>query len=155
MFVWLMPALTPLLYLWYVPCVQLPPPNVNKPSVKLSRFPHVPGCRVCEGVYKHYVLPDGRAVHYYHDDSLNELVLDHVVVPPKYPLALGDIGLVLGFPEPPPPVRPIKADMPKTYIPHKPIGTPQPQSVSLPAPERLTFEVRAQRAGAWAWGRAA
>lgn len=120
----------------------LPPPNQYEPSVRLARFDHVPGCKVCKGMYKHYTLPDGRMVHYYHDDSLNELVLDHVVTPPSYPLALGDIGLTTGFPAPPEALRPIHSDMPTQYVPQRPIGTPQPRSVSLPAPERLLFEVR-------------
>ena len=26
-------------------------------------FEHQPGCRVCKGMFEHYVMPDGRAVH--------------------------------------------------------------------------------------------
>ena len=121
--------------------LSLPPATPFKPSVRLARFEHVPGCKVCEGMYKHYTLPDGRMMHYYHDDVLNELVLDHVVQPPAYPLGLREIGLIDGLPPPPPAVRPVEEDIPSRYVPHAPIGTPQPKSVSLPAPERLQFEV--------------
>ena len=42
------------------------------PFVQLSKFRHVDGCRICEGLYPHFQLPDGTWAHYYQRDDLEE-----------------------------------------------------------------------------------
>jgi len=44
------------------------------PFVHLSKFRHVDGCRICEGLYPHFQLPDGTWAHYYQKDGLEEEV---------------------------------------------------------------------------------
>ena len=41
---------------------------------KMCQFEHVEGCTVCKDLYGHYTLPDGRTIHYYLNDNLNEVV---------------------------------------------------------------------------------
>ena len=41
---------------------------------KMCQFEHVDGCTVCKDLYGHYTLPDGRTIHYYLNDELNEIV---------------------------------------------------------------------------------
>ena len=122
--------------------IQLPPPKLEEPSVHLARFEHVPGCKVCHGLYQHYTLPDGRSMHYYHKDNLNELVLDTMVQPPSYPLSVQSLGLPNGLPPPPSAVRPVAIDMPDPYVPAAPLSAPKPAKVSLPEEDRLEFIVR-------------
>ena len=43
-------------------------------AFKMCQFEHVEGCTVCKDLYGHYTLPDGRTIHYYLNDNLNEVV---------------------------------------------------------------------------------
>ena len=51
-----------------------PPPKNPIPFVQLSKFDHVDGCKICEGLFPHFKLPDGSYTHYYHRDHLEEEV---------------------------------------------------------------------------------
>lgn len=68
------------------------------PSVRMSRFEHVDGCRVCEGLYKHYTYPNGKTVHFFHKDTLHELLVDTSVQLPDPPMTLESI-FQTDFPE--------------------------------------------------------
>ena len=61
------------------------------PTVRMCLFEHVEGSTVCQGLFKHFTLPNGKTVHYYHEDMLHEIVASTVVKPPRPPLALKDI----------------------------------------------------------------
>ena len=73
------------------------------PTVQLASFEHVPGAKMCESLYRHYRLPDGRLVHMYLTDQLHEQVtgLADPHLPP--PLILDDLCQVRVPPPPPPP----------------------------------------------------
>ena len=43
-------------------------------GVELCKFEHVHGSTVCSSLFEHRVEPDGRVVHYYMTDKMNELV---------------------------------------------------------------------------------
>ena len=43
-------------------------------GVELCKFEHVHGSTVCSSLFEHRVQPDGRVVHYYMTDKMNELV---------------------------------------------------------------------------------
>jgi len=61
------------------------------PTVRMCLFEHVEGSTVCQGLFKHFTLPNGKTVHYYHEDTLHEIVANTVVKPPRPPLSLRDI----------------------------------------------------------------
>lgn len=61
------------------------------PTVRMCLFEHVEGSTVCQGLFKHFTLPNGKTVHYYHQDKLHEIVASTIVKPPRPPLALSDI----------------------------------------------------------------
>lgn len=57
-------------------------------AVKLFSFDHIDGCVVCEGMFEHFVMPDGQRKHYFAVDPLQHLVQDPVLVPPPPPTGL-------------------------------------------------------------------
>ena len=43
-------------------------------QVSLAKFDHVPGSKMCVGLYEHFALPDGRQVHFYcHEQQAAEV----------------------------------------------------------------------------------
>lgn len=65
--------------------------RVLGPSVRMCLFEHVEGSTVCRNLFKHFTLPNGKTVHYYHKDTLHEIVAHTIVKPPHPPLKLADI----------------------------------------------------------------
>lgn len=37
-------------------------------------FAHTEGCTLCQSLFPHHKLPDGRVVHYFHKDNLSSAV---------------------------------------------------------------------------------
>ena len=65
-------------------------------AVAVSRFKHVDGCQVCRGFFKHYDLPDGRTVHYYHrlrPRAQGAPVAGDAIGIPAPPIRLEDTGM--------------------------------------------------------------
>lgn len=100
--------------------VVVPSLFVNAPimgaTVRMSRFEHVEGCRVCEGLYKHYTYPNGKTVHFYHDESLHELLVDTSMQLPDPPTTLESI-FQLGYPAVEVLGVPRAEDIPSTVLP--------------------------------------
>lgn len=99
------------------------------PSVRLSKYTHVPGCQVCEGL-PHYTLPDGTTCHLFHTDDMHELVADSVVIAPAPPMALQEI-LEVAFPAAPVFRYPLKSDVPEAHHVTQPPGV-RPSKHTLP-----------------------
>eukprot|EP00854_Cymbomonas_tetramitiformis_P029395 gene29395-36607_t len=55
-------------------------------------FEHVEGSQMCEGLFKHYHLPDGRIVHCYHRPRTLVDEVDVMLDVPQRPMALQDLG---------------------------------------------------------------
>lgn len=92
------------------PAWNVPAPVVG-PSVRMSRFEHVDGCKVCEGLYGHYTYPNGKTVHFYHNDTLHELLVDTSIQLPDPPTTLESI---------------FQTDFPTAAVLGAPVGKPYP-----------------------------
>ena len=105
---------------------------MESPTVQMSRFEHVDGCKVCENLYKHYTYPNGKTVHFFHRESLHELVVETSVQLPDPPIRLSDafqesypqpttLGLPIAKPVPEgdlPPISPAAPPIPQTPTEH-------------------------------------
>lgn len=96
---------------------------------KLCRFDHVDGAHVCSSLYKHFTLPTGQTVHYYHNDTMHELIADTQVAAPAAPVTLAQI--FQGMPGPPRLLHPTKQDLPPPVLPRLP-DAPWPSKHLLP-----------------------
>ena len=82
-------------------------------------FAHTDGCTLCQSLFPHHKLPDGRVVHYFHKDNLSSAVRRRQAQ--------------ACFPDPPPPTHPPLPRPPPT-IPHVPSSLQhQVSSTQLPA----------------------
>jgi hypothetical protein len=54
--------------------IQLDRKDGYSTGVEMCKFDHVHGSTVCSALFEHHVEPDGRVVHYYYTDKMNELV---------------------------------------------------------------------------------
>lgn len=104
--------------------IEAPPPVskfVGAPGVSMCKFDHVAGSEICRGLFRHYQMPDGRLVHYYVDDVLNEVVSSAEFSVPEPPLELQQVKQLL---EAPPAVQPTSSEVPSPYVPGPPAPPP-------------------------------
>ena len=59
---------------WVAPPPRLVLVRPQDARLRMTKFQHVEGCKVCADLYRHYELPDGRLMHYYHADTSLEMV---------------------------------------------------------------------------------
>ena len=71
-------------------------------NVSLAKFMHVAGSCVCQGLYEHYQLPDGRWCHYYQSDPIVDTYGEGPEVKYIHPVTLADIKRSDWPAEPPP-----------------------------------------------------
>eukprot|EP00947_MAST-08B_sp_MAST-8B-sp1_P003850 g3850.t1 len=108
----------------------------QKRAVILTKFDHVPGCKVCEHTFQHYRLPDGRLAHFFNDVSVHEL--DAAPEPPPQPVtSLADIA-GLEFPKLPGPLAP-----PASWAEMFAFATPKAEQLVPPWPKKHTLPVDA------------
>lgn len=63
----------------------------------LACFGHVDGCKVCESLFQHFLLPNGKQAHFYHDQagSLQAFLVPHEA-PPGPPTTIAGCYQVCG-----------------------------------------------------------
>lgn len=88
-----------------------PPPLPQRAALKLWMFEHVPGARLCEGLFGHYTMPDGTIAHLFARDRLYDAAAAMVLAlpPPRLLLSPADAGLP-GTPPPPLPRGPAERE---------------------------------------------
>ena len=102
-------------------------------AVKLFSFDHVDGCMVCEGMFEHFITPDGQRKHYFAYDPLQHLVQDPVLVAPPPPIGLRRI-FQSKYPNPPKPSPVERRPIPTPFNPTPPAMV-CPTEHALPTPE--------------------